>query len=37
MGEIIDNGPSVTWDCIAGLEFAKKTIKEIIVLPLIMP
>jgi ATP-dependent 26S proteasome regulatory subunit len=37
MGEIVDKSPKITWDLIAGLEFAKKTIKEIIVLPMLMP
>lgn len=27
MNEIMDNGPSVTWDDIAGLELAKSTIQ----------
>ena len=26
--EIIDHGPSIGWDDIAGLEFAKKTVRE---------
>lgn len=37
MGEIVDRSPKITWDLIAGLDFAKKTIKELIVLPLLMP
>lgn len=33
----MDHGPPVKWDDIAGLEFVKKTVKEIIVLPLLRP
>lgn len=35
--EIMDQGDPVDWDDIAGLEFAKKTVKEIVVLPLKRP
>ncbi|KAI9141487.1 P-loop containing nucleoside triphosphate hydrolase protein [Paraphysoderma sedebokerense] len=35
--EIIDNGRRITWDDIAGLEHAKKIIKEIVVYPLLRP
>ena len=35
--EIMDNGAPVNWDDIAGLEFAKKTIKEIVVWPMLRP
>ena len=35
--EIMDQGEPVDWDDIAGLEFAKKTVKEIVVLPLKRP
>jgi SpoVK/Ycf46/Vps4 family AAA+-type ATPase len=35
--EIIDKNPSVDWDDIAGLEFAKNTVKEIIIYPLMRP
>ena len=35
--EIMDHGAPVSWDDIAGLEFAKKTIKEIVVLPMMRP
>ncbi|KAJ1200434.1 hypothetical protein NDU88_004258 [Pleurodeles waltl] len=35
--EIMDHGPPVTWDDIAGLEFAKATIKEIVVWPMLRP
>ena len=35
--EIMDHGPPVHWDDIAGLEFAKKTIKEIVVWPMLRP
>ena len=33
----MDNGHELTWDDIAGLEFAKKTIKEIVVWPMLRP
>ena len=35
--EILSTSPNVSWDDIAGLEFAKKTIKEIIIWPLMRP
>ncbi|XP_012255509.2 fidgetin-like protein 1 isoform X2 [Athalia rosae] len=35
--EIMDSGAPVSWDDIAGLEFAKTTIKEIVVFPLLRP
>ncbi|KAG8237828.1 hypothetical protein J437_LFUL002437, partial [Ladona fulva] len=35
--EIIDNGTPVDWDDIAGLDFAKTTIQEIVVWPLLRP
>jgi SpoVK/Ycf46/Vps4 family AAA+-type ATPase len=35
--EIMDHGSPVSWDDIAGLEFAKKTIKEIVVWPMLRP
>ena len=35
--EILTTSPNVNWDDIAGLEFAKKTIKEIIIWPLMRP
>lgn len=37
MHEIIDHGPPVNWDDIAGVEFAKATIKEIVVWPMLRP
>ncbi|XP_061109781.1 fidgetin-like protein 1 [Conger conger] len=37
MSEIMDHGPPVTWDDIAGLDFAKATIKEIVVWPMLRP
>ncbi|KAM9365828.1 fidgetin-like protein 1 isoform 1-T2 [Pholidichthys leucotaenia] len=37
MSEIMDHGPPVCWDDIAGLEFAKATIKEIVVWPMLRP
>ncbi|XP_043267467.1 fidgetin-like protein 1 [Venturia canescens] len=35
--EIMDNGALVSWDDVAGLEHAKKIIKEIVVLPMLRP
>jgi len=35
--EVIDRSPGVHWDAIAGLEFAKKSVHEITVLPLLHP
>ena len=35
--EILSSSPDVHWDDIAGLEFAKKTIKEIIIWPMLRP
>ncbi|CAB3979824.1 fidgetin 1 [Paramuricea clavata] len=35
--EIMDHGPPVNWDDIAGLEFAKTVIKEIVVWPMLRP
>lgn len=35
--DVLDSSPNVKWDEIAGLEFAKKTIKEIIIWPLLRP
>ena len=35
--EIMDKQPNLTWDDIAGLEFAKKTINEIIIWPMQRP
>uniref|UniRef100_A0A8C4T134 Fidgetin-like 1 n=1 Tax=Erpetoichthys calabaricus TaxID=27687 RepID=A0A8C4T134_ERPCA len=37
LSEIMDHGPPITWDDIAGLEFAKATIKEIVVWPMLRP
>ncbi|XP_071948209.1 fidgetin-like protein 1 isoform X2 [Antedon mediterranea] len=37
MNEVMDNGPPIHWDDIAGLEFAKSTIKEIVVWPMLRP
>ncbi|XP_061645744.1 fidgetin-like protein 1 isoform X2 [Phyllopteryx taeniolatus] len=37
MSEIMDHGPPVVWEDIAGLEFAKTTIKEIVVWPMLRP
>lgn len=36
-GEIVEKQPNVKWDDIAGLEFAKKTINEIIIWPMLRP
>jgi len=35
--EIMDSGEPVTWDDIAGLEFAKDMVKEIVVWPMLRP
>ncbi|XP_065071339.1 fidgetin-like protein 1 [Rhopilema esculentum] len=35
--EIMDHGAPVSWDDIAGLEFAKKTIQEIVIWPMLRP
>ena len=35
--EIMERQPSVTWKDIAGLDFAKKTIQEIIIWPMLRP
>lgn len=35
--EIMDHGPPVDWNDIAGLEFAKTVIKEIVVWPMLRP
>ncbi|CAL9687384.1 unnamed protein product [Knipowitschia caucasica] len=37
MSEIMDHGPPINWEDIAGLEFAKTTIKEIVVWPMLRP
>lgn len=37
MNEIMDLGAQVKWDDICGLEHAKQTIKEIVVLPMLRP
>jgi len=37
LSEIIDQSLSVKWDDIAGLEFAKETVKEAIINPLLRP
>ncbi|XP_007528224.1 fidgetin-like protein 1 [Erinaceus europaeus] len=37
MNEIMDHGPPVNWEDIAGVEFAKATIKEIVVWPMLRP
>ncbi|XP_066929245.1 fidgetin-like protein 1 [Clytia hemisphaerica] len=35
--EIMDNGPQISWNDIAGLDFAKKTIQEIVIWPMLRP
>jgi SpoVK/Ycf46/Vps4 family AAA+-type ATPase len=35
--EILDSSPCVSWNEIAGLDYAKKTIEEILILPITMP
>lgn len=37
MDEIMDHGPPVNWEDIAGVEFAKATIKEIVIWPMLRP
>jgi len=37
INEIMDSGAPVHWNDIAGLHFQKKTVKEIVVLPLLRP
>ena len=37
MNEIMEKDLKITWDDIAGLEFAKKTINEIIIWPMLRP
>ena len=37
INEIMDAGQKVEWDDIAGLAFAKDTVKEIVILPLLRP
>jgi SpoVK/Ycf46/Vps4 family AAA+-type ATPase len=34
---MLTSSPNISWDDIAGLDFAKKTIKEIIIWPLLRP
>ena len=35
--EILENSPSISWNDIAGLEFAKSTVKEIVIAPMLRP
>jgi SpoVK/Ycf46/Vps4 family AAA+-type ATPase len=35
--EVLSSSPNVKWDDIAGLDFAKRTIMEIIIWPLLRP
>ena len=35
--QIMDHGPAVEWDDIAGLDFAKQTIQEIVIWPMQRP
>ncbi|XP_066152524.1 fidgetin-like protein 1 isoform X2 [Euwallacea fornicatus] len=37
MAEIVDKGPNISWDDIAGLEFAKSSIQESVIWPLLRP
>lgn len=37
LNEILDNSPKVEWKDIAGLQFAKKSVEEIVILPLRRP
>jgi SpoVK/Ycf46/Vps4 family AAA+-type ATPase len=35
--EIVDNSPGISWDDIAGLDFAKSSVQEIVVWPMLRP
>ena len=35
--EILEKSPYISWDDIAGLEFAKSTVKEIVIAPMLRP
>ncbi|KYN00487.1 PREDICTED: fidgetin-like protein 1 [Cyphomyrmex costatus] len=35
--EIMDSGKTITWDDIAGLEYIKKIVKEVVVFPMLRP
>ncbi|CAN0406825.1 unnamed protein product, partial [Discosporangium mesarthrocarpum] len=37
MEEMLDSSPGVTWDGIAGLEQAKQTLQEAVILPTLRP
>ncbi|CAH8557991.1 unnamed protein product [Heterobilharzia americana] len=37
MSEIMESKSSIGWDDIAGLEFSKKTLQEIVILPMLRP
>jgi len=37
MSEIVDSSPNVSFDDIAGLQFAKNTLEEIIIFPMLRP
>jgi SpoVK/Ycf46/Vps4 family AAA+-type ATPase len=37
LNEIMESKTHITWDDIAGLDFAKKSIKEIVVWPMLRP
>ena len=37
LNEIMESKTQITWDDIAGLDFAKKSIKEIVVWPMLRP
>ncbi|KAF0991448.1 hypothetical protein HZS_7202 [Henneguya salminicola] len=37
LNDVVDKGTQITWNDIAGLDFAKKTIEEIIVWPMVRP
>ncbi|XP_066246828.1 fidgetin-like protein 1 isoform X2 [Euwallacea similis] len=37
MAEIVDKGPNISWNDIAGLEFAKSSIQESVIWPLLRP
>ena len=37
LSDVVDRSPGVSWDDIAGLQFAKASVREITVMPLIRP
>jgi SpoVK/Ycf46/Vps4 family AAA+-type ATPase len=37
LNEVVDSSPGVSWDDIAGLSYAKQSVREITVWPLLRP